>query len=91
MDTMKARVGSMEQLETWAAKLDNRFARAKGAGAEEKEKHRDRMDDLKAKHQAARAKLDRVRAAGNAKWESLKSGAESLWNELEAAFKKLSS
>jgi len=50
---------------------------------------RKRIDDLKAKYQAAQSKLAELKAASGEKWGVLKTGVESAWNELEAAFKKL--
>ena len=90
MDKMQAHVGKMEtQLRQWGAKLDELVVKAEGAGTEAKADYRKRIDDLKAKHQVAQAKLDELKAAGSEKWETLKAGVESAWNELDVAFKKL--
>ncbi len=90
MQAHEAHVGKMEaQLKQWGAKLDELVAKTKEVGAEAKVEYRKGIDDLKAKHQAAQAKLDELKAAGGEKWESLKAGVESVWGEVEAAFKKL--
>jgi DNA repair exonuclease SbcCD ATPase subunit len=90
MENMEEHVGKREaQLKQWGAKLDQLVAKAEKAGAEMKIERRKRIDDLKAKYQAAQAKLAELKAAGGEKWGVLKTGVESAWNELEAAFKKM--
>jgi septation ring formation regulator EzrA len=77
------------QLKQWGARLDEIVAKVEKAGTAVKADHRKRVDDLKAKYQAAQSRLAEVKAAGGEKWETLKTGVESAWSELEAAFKKL--
>ena len=90
MEDKETHVAKLEtQLKRWGAQLDELVAKAKGAEAKARSDYRKGIDELKAKHQAAQAKLDELKAAGSDKWESLKAGAESVWNEIEAAFKKL--
>ena len=90
MEATEGHVGKMEaELRQWGAKLDELVAKAEKAGAEVKIDQRRRIDDLKAKVQAAQSKLDEVRTAGSERWETLKTGVESAWSELELAFKKL--
>ena len=90
MEKLETHVGKMEtQLGQWGAKLDELVAKAEEAGTEAKSDYRKHIDDLKAKHQVAQAKLDELRAAGSEEWETFKVGVESACNELEAAFKKL--
>jgi hypothetical protein len=90
MITAEANVGKMEaQLSHWGAKLDELVAKAEEAGGEVKVDYRKRIDELKAKHQAAHSKLEEFKAAGNGKWEHFKTGVESAWVELENAFKEL--
>ena len=91
MEKMEPHVGKMEaQLRQWGAKLDELLATAEAAGTEAKADYRKHIDELRAKHQAAQAKLDELKAAGSDKWETLKAGVEGAWNELDVAFKKLS-
>jgi DNA repair exonuclease SbcCD ATPase subunit len=90
MEDTEGHVGKREaQLKRWGAKLDQLVAKAEKAGAEMKIERRKRIDDLKAKYQAAQSKLAELKAASGEKWGVLKTGVESAWNELEAAFKKL--
>lgn len=90
MITAEANVGKMEaQLSHWGAKLDELVAKAEEAGEEVKSDYRKRIDDLRAKHQAAHLKLAEFKAAGSGKWDHFKIGVESAWSELENAFKEL--
>ena len=50
---------------------------------------RKRVDELKAKYQAAQSKLVEYKAAGGERWEAFKTGLETAWSDLEAGFKKL--
>ena len=88
METKEAHVGKMEErLRKWGAKLDEFAARDEVASVEAKAARRLHIDELKAKHLAARAKLDELKAAGAGKWETFRTGVESAWTELEVAFK----
>ena len=90
MEKTEEHVGKLEtQLKHWGAKLDEFVAKADRAGTAARIDNRKRIDDLKAKCQAAQAKLDEVKTAGSEKWETLKTGVESAWAELELAFKEL--
>ncbi|MGB8297814.1 MAG: coiled coil domain-containing protein [Polyangia bacterium] len=90
MENTPAHVGKMEeQLKHWGAKLDHLVAKVEKAGSDVNSERRKRVDDLKAKYQAAQAKLSEVKAAGGEKWATLKGGVESAWSELEAAFRKM--
>jgi Flp pilus assembly protein TadB len=90
MENMEGHVGKREaQLKRWGAKLDQLAAKAEKAGADAKFERRRRIDDPKAKLQAAQAKLAELQAAGGEKWKVLKTGVESAWNEIEATFRKL--
>ena len=61
MEKQKAHVGKVEaQLRQWGAKLDDLVAKAEEAGTEAKIEYRKRIDDLKAKHQVAQAKLEKL-------------------------------
>ena len=51
--------------------------------------HRQRLDDLKEKYDAAEAKLAELKAAGSSKWEVFQGGVETAWRELANAFTRL--
>jgi len=83
-------VGRMEsQLAHWGATLDHLVQRAERAGSEVKVDYHKRLDDLKAKYQAAQKKLSDLRTASHEKWDTFKADLEVVWKDLEAAFKKL--
>jgi peptidoglycan hydrolase CwlO-like protein len=90
MEKTQDNVGKLEtQLKQWAAKLDEFVAKADKAGTTARIDNRRRIDDLKAKVEAAQVKLDEVKAGGREKWDALKTGVESTWNELEVACRRL--
>lgn len=90
MNVVKDNIEKMEsQLKEWEAKLDVLVAKAGVARAEAKSDYLDHVDELKTKHQLAKAKLAELKTASKEKWEILKTGVDSAWNELEEAFKKL--
>jgi hypothetical protein len=77
------------QLRQWGARLDQLIAQTEKAGAQVNAERRKRVDELKAKYQAAQSKFGELKAAGSEKWDTLKTGVETAWSDLEAAFKKL--
>ena len=57
MERVEGHVGKMEaQLKQWGAKLDELVARAEEVSAEAKIERRKRIEDLKAKYQAAQSR-----------------------------------
>jgi hypothetical protein len=89
---METHVQEMEsQLKRWGAKLDELVAKVDEVGAEVKRDYRQRLDDLRSRHQVAQSKLAALKAAGFEKWEIFRAGLESTLGELEASFKKLTS
>ena len=90
METVEGRVGKMEaELRQWGARLDNLLAMAEVAGTAAGIDQRQRLDDLKAKYDAAEARLIELKAADSGKWDTCKSGVETAWSELAKAFIKL--
>lgn len=90
MTTVETHIGKLEaQLSHWGAKLDELVTKAEQGGAEAKHDTRRRIDELKAKHRAAQAKLEEFKAAGSVRWDQFKTGVESACSELENAFKAL--
>jgi division protein CdvB (Snf7/Vps24/ESCRT-III family) len=90
MEKTQENLGKFEtQLKQWGAKLDEFVAKADRAGTTARIDNRKRIDDLRAKCQAAQSRLDEVRTASGEKWETLKTGVERAWGELEIAFRKL--
>lgn len=90
MDAREANVGRMEaQLKEWGAKLDGLVAKADSAGTEADIDYRKRVDDLKAKYQAAHSKLGELKSAGSDKWETFETGLENAWSDFRDAFTSL--
>jgi division protein CdvB (Snf7/Vps24/ESCRT-III family) len=90
MEKTQENLGKFEtQLKQWGAKLDEFVAKADRAGTTARIDNRKRIDDLRARCQAAQSRLDEVKTAGNDNWETLKIGVERAWSELEIAFKKI--
>jgi hypothetical protein len=90
MESTQEHMGKLEaQLKQWGARLDQVVAKAEKVGMEVNAEKRKRLDELKAKYQAAQSKFGECKAAGDEKWEIFKTGVETAWSDLEAAFKKL--
>jgi chromosome segregation ATPase len=77
------------QLSLWNARLGELIAKGKVAGQEAKQDARERLDDLKAKIDAAQAKLEEAKKLRNQHWEEFRATIEGAWKQAEAAFKKL--
>jgi uncharacterized coiled-coil DUF342 family protein len=90
MEIIEANMGMMEsELKKWGEELDALADKATDACAETEIEYRKQINDLKAKHQAAQAKIREVKSAGSGSWKTFKNGVETAWNELESAFKKM--
>lgn len=90
MQILRENIEKLEmQLLQWDAKLDELVAKAEVVRAEAKSEHLKHVEELKAKHRLAKAKLAELKAAGAEKWDILKTGVEGAWSELEDAFRKL--
>ena len=90
METVEAHVGKMEaELRQWGVRLDNLLAMADVAGTAARLDHRQRLEDLKEKYDAATAKLAELEAAGSSKCETFQGRVETAWNELAQAFTRL--
>jgi hypothetical protein len=92
MTTIQENVAKMEaQLETWGTKLDQLVTAAQKKGTETKAEYRAQLDDLKAKHQAARSKFKELKTTGGTALDAFTAGTGNAWTELENGFKKLTS
>ena len=90
METVEAHVGKMEaELRQWGVRLDNLLAMADVVGTAARADHRQRLEDLKEKYDAATTKLAELKAAGSSKWEAFQVGVETAWNELANSFTRL--
>jgi hypothetical protein len=73
------------QLKMWDAKLAELMAKGQVASREARSNSRKRMDQVKSKLEAARARLAEVKKASSTGWESLQAGLEKAWNQAEAS------
>ena len=90
METADAELGKMEaELRQWGTRLDNLLAMAEVVGTTARIDYRKRLDDLKAKYDAAEAKLIELKTAGSGNWDAQKGGVETAWSELAKAFTNL--
>ena len=90
MPTLEWHVGRMEaELRQWGTRLDNLLAMAEVVGTTARVDYRKRLDDLKAKYDAAEARLIELKTAGSGNWDAKKGGVETAWSELAKAFTKL--
>jgi hypothetical protein len=78
-----------DQLELWAARLNELAAKIDVRSQEAKIDARKGLEDAKAKLAVARSKLDEAKSAGADRWDKFKAGVESSWKELETAFHNL--
>lgn len=70
------------QLREWNAEIEKLKARADRARADTKIEYYNRIEDLEARRQAARSKLEDMKSSGESAFENLKSGAEKAWKDL---------
>jgi hypothetical protein len=85
---MDAAVEKVEaQLKLWGTKIDRLADKAQRVGARTRFEDLLYIDELKALHVIAQAKLDGFKAAGAAQRAVLKAGMKTAWEELDAAFK----
>jgi hypothetical protein len=89
---MKADILIMEvQLRNWSRRIDRLAAVVHGVGTDREYEALVYIDELKALHAIARAKLDEFNAADGAKRRRLEAGLKSAWGDLGAAIENLGS
>lgn len=87
----EAHIGKMEsQFRHGGATLDGLKVKVDAASDEMRDEYKKRVEDLKAMHIAAQAKLNDLKATSGDSWEALRAGVDGAWKELEATIKKLS-
>lgn len=72
-----------EQLTEWQLEIDNLETRAGKASAENRKVHLQKVDDLKAKQNAAQVNLKNLKEASEESWEDLKRGYEELQRDIK--------
>ena len=71
-----------QQLTEWQLEIDDLETRAGTAEATTRKVHMQRVDDLKAKQNAAQVNLKNLREASEESWEDLKIGYEKLQQDI---------
>lgn len=79
------------QIDEWKAEMDKLDARAKKLEAEGRIAAESRIQDFKARQEAARAKLEALRRAGDAAWKDVKEGLDRAVSELGDALRDAAS
>lgn len=71
------------RLKEWGEEIDKVRAKVDKLGAEAGARYRSQIEDLKARQDAARKKLQELGRSGGEAWDDLKSGAETALEELK--------
>ena len=82
VEKMHARIDEL------AADIDRLEAKARGAKADAKIEWNERLEALRARRDAAWARLEALKIGSEAAWENLRSGMEDAWAQLQAAVKE---
>jgi len=75
------------ELKLMQSDIDMLMAKAKKMDAETRAEIADQIDELKAKRDEARNKLDELEAAGSDAWRDLKDGVQAAWLDLGSAIR----
>ena len=70
-------------LDEWGEEIEKIRKKADRLGAEARGKYREQIEDLRARQETARKKLEDLKRSGGEAWEDLRSGAESALDELK--------
>ncbi len=71
------------RLKDWGEEIEKVRAKADKLGADARARYRGEIEDLKARQEAARKKLQELAKSGGEAWDDLKSGAEAALEELK--------
>ena len=79
-------LGKMEEkLKGWGDEIEHLRGRADRLGAEARKKLQEQVEELRAKQESARHKLQEMRKTGGEAWEDLRTGAEAALDDLKKA------
>ncbi|MBW6502804.1 apolipoprotein A1/A4/E family protein [bacterium] len=70
-------------LNEWGEEIEKIRAKADKLGTETRSKYREQIEDLRARQETARKKLEDLKRTGGEAWEDLRSGAEAALDELK--------
>jgi Skp family chaperone for outer membrane proteins len=70
-------------LNEWGGEIEKIRKKADQLGADAKDKYREQIEDLRARQETARKKLEDLKRTGGEAWEDLRHGAEAALDELK--------
>jgi hypothetical protein len=70
-------------LQEWGEEIEKLRRKADKLGSEARVKYREQIDDLHARQETARIKLEELKRSGGEAWEDFRKGAESALEELK--------
>jgi hypothetical protein len=71
------------KLKDWGAEIEKLRGKADKLGADARVKYREQIDELHARQEDARKKLDELKKTGGDAWDDLRKGAEAAMEELK--------
>jgi len=80
-----------EKLREWSVEIDKLKAKAEGSEAKIKEEYHKGIEDLRARSEDIKKRIQMLKESGEETWEELKSGAEKAWQEMKTAIEKATS
>lgn len=84
MDKRKAYQEKVDaQLKEWSAKIDLLKAKVEKAKVEAKIKYYEKIEDLRAKQEVLKQKLQDLKGSGDEAWEELKTGVDKALDDLK--------
>lgn len=76
------------RLREWNAKIDVLKAKADRAGAEQKVRYYESIENLRDKQKKLESKLEQLRSSSEMAWEEFRGGVEQAWEELKSAVER---
>jgi hypothetical protein len=70
-------------LNEWGEEIEKLRKKADRMGADARDKYREQIEDLRARQETARIKLEDLKRTGGEAWEDLRHGAEAALDELK--------
>lgn len=70
------------KMKEWNADIDKLKGKVDASGTQVRENYTKRIEELKLKRDAFKARIQKLSKAGEDSWEELKSGTEKSWNEI---------
>ena len=70
-------------LNEWGEEIEKLRKKADQLGADARDKYREQIEDLRARQETARIKLEDLKRTGGEAWEDLRHGAEAALDELK--------